>query len=308
MRARSIASGDEIPAASQSIAGALRPKWLARPSPLATLHTEELGEGGPMLVFLHGIAGTTRYWMPRIWPLAADHRIVAVDLLGYGRSPRPWIRYTVDRQIEELHRTIGKRGPVTLVGHSYGAILAVAYAAAHPAQVRRLVLVSLPFFESESAARSHFAGRPSPEGWVFRNLLFAVFACLVTRRLLRRLLPRVLTNMPREVVEDLVAHTWRSFTSTLWEGVYRYDLQPALDQLPPDLPVLCLHGDGDDTAPLAGVLTLRSQRPTWAFSILQGADHHPLLREPALCRAAIRRFVQSTGAVKPDPSARRSPG
>jgi pimeloyl-ACP methyl ester carboxylesterase len=177
------------------------------------------------------------------------------------------------------------------VGHSFGAILAVAYAAAHPDQVRRLVLVSLPFFGGESAARRHFQNSRSVEHWVLRNMLFAALACVASRWALRRALPPVLGDMPREVVEDLVQHTWRSFTSTMWEGIYRYDLRATADRLPPDLRVLCLHGESDPTAPLEGVRSLRMRYPTWSLSVLGDADHHPLLRDPAWCRAWIRRAV-----------------
>jgi len=294
VRPTAMASRDDVPAARPGTHQFRRPEWLARSKRPTALHTEEMGECGPLLVFLHGIAGSTRYWMPRVWPLASDHRLVAVDLLGFGRSPIPWARYTVERHVEELHKTIGDRGPLILVGHSYGAIVTLAYAAAHPAQVQGLVLVSLPFFMSESAARRHFTRRSSPDRWVFRNLMFAALACMATRRLLRRLLPKFLPNLPKEVVEDIAAHTWRSFTSTFWEGVYRYHPQVAVERLSPDLPVLCLHGDEDNTAPLEGVMSLRSTQPTWSFSIMEGVDHHPLLRESAQCRGAIRRFVQST--------------
>ena len=242
-------------------------------------------------MFLPGVGGTTRYWTPRVSSLARDHKLVVVDLLGFGRSPKPWTRYTVDRHLRELDATLGHRGPLTLVGHSFGAILAVAYAAAHPDQVHRLVLVSLPFFGSESAARRHFRNSRSVEHWVMRNMLFAALACMASRRVLRRALPRFLPDMPREVVEDLVEHTWRAFTSTVWEGIYRYDLQTAADRLPPDLRVLCLHGEADSTAPLAGVRALRMRYSAWSLSVLGGADHHPLLRDPAWCRAWIRRAV-----------------
>ncbi len=255
------------------------------------LYTVEHGARGPLLVFLPGIGGTTRYWTPRVLPLARDHRLLIVDLLGFGRSPKPWTRYTVDRHLRDLRATLGHRGPFTLAGHSFGAILAVAYAAAHPDQVRQLVLVSLPFFGSESAARSHFRNGHSVERWMMWNLLFASLACVATRRVLRRWLPGLLPDMPREVVEDLVEHTWRSFTSSVWEGIYRYDLQAAADRLPTELGVLCLHGQVDPTAPLGGVRSLRMRYPAWSLSVLGGADHHPLLRDPAWCRAWIRRAV-----------------
>jgi pimeloyl-ACP methyl ester carboxylesterase len=54
------------------------------------LFTDAVGAGGPTVVFLHGLGATTRYWGPRVTPLAARARLVLVDLLGFGRSPKPW--------------------------------------------------------------------------------------------------------------------------------------------------------------------------------------------------------------------------
>ena len=240
-----------------------------------------------MLVFLHGVGGTTRYWKGRVAPLADSHRLLLIDLLGFGRSPKPWGRYTVERHTETLHRVLEGRGRFTLVGHSFGAIAAVAYAAQYPAAVERLVLIGLPYFGSEERALDHFRHAATADRWVMTNMALAAVTCVVTRRVMRRVLPRLLPDMPRDVLDDLVRHTWRSFTSTLWEGVYRYDLAEDAARLPEELPVLLLHGDCDATAPLDGVRRLMAGRPRWTLRVLAGADHHPLLRDPAWCARAI---------------------
>lgn len=91
-----------------------------------------------------------------------------------------------------------------------------------------------------------------------------------------------------EVTEDLVQHTWRSSTSTLWEAIYRFDVFRAADALPEHLPVTLLHGALDQTARLSGVQELAWRHPEWTLRILNGGDHHPLLRNPAWTIAGIR--------------------
>ena len=252
------------------------------------LHQVELGLTGPLLVFLHGVGATSRYWESRVAPLSTDYRLVLLDLLGHGRSPKPWIRYSVDRHVDELHRVLLGRGPFMLLGHSFGAIAAVAYAARFPDDVERLVLLSLPYFGSEERALAYFRRARSPDCWVMTHMALAAVTCIVTRRLMRRLLPLLLPELPRDVVADLVQHTWRSFTSTLWEGVYRYDLVKDIERLKPDLPVLLLHGARDATAPVESVRRLAAGRAGWDLRILPDADHHPLLRDCGFCLAAIR--------------------
>lgn len=248
---------------------------------------EQLGKRGPLLVFLHGVGGTARYWKSRVAPLAETHRLLLIDLLGFGRSPKPWTRYTVERHVRELHNLLDGRGPFGLIGHSFGAVAAMAYAAQYPAAVEQLILLGLPYFGSEERAIDHFRHSSSPDHWVMTNMALAAVTCVVTRRVMRRVLPRLLPDMPRDVLDDLVRHTWRSFTSTLWEGVYRHDLAEDAARLRANLPVLLLHGDRDATAPLDGVRRLMAGRTRWTLQVLPGADHHPLLRDPAWCARAI---------------------
>lgn len=253
------------------------------------LFVEELGAGAPTLVFLPGIGATSRYWHTVVAPLAARARLLLVDPLGFGRSPKPWTTYSVDRHVAALHRAValgGEGGPVTLVGHSLGARLAVAYAARYPERVGRLVLVSLPYYGGPGEAEAHLR-RSGPGHWLWTNMALAAVVCLLSRRLLGWAFPRLLPELPREVAEDLTQMTWRSSTSSLWELLYRYDLGADADRLPDALPVLCLHGDGDRTAPLAGVRALVARHPQWRLEVVVGADHNLPLGRPDAVRGAL---------------------
>lgn len=224
------------------------------------LYTERLGDAGPVLVFLPGLGLTTLAWRPVAAPLAARVRAVLVDLLGFGRSPKPWTTYSVARHLAELHRVIAPLaagGRVTLVGHSIGARLAVAYAAAHPAAVERLVLVSLPYFGGEERAKRFLRQRG---GWVWTHMVPFGLACLLGRRLFGWALPLILRDLPRDVVEGLKQMTWRSSTSTMWEGIYRHDLAADVARVPAHVPVSACTATG--TRPLPWVACATSRRGT----------------------------------------------
>lgn len=263
------------------------------------LFTRELGHGRRLLAFLPGLANTTRYWESRVAPVAEHNRVLLIDPLGFGRSPKPWTTYSVERHVAEIHRVLHARGPLTLIGHSFGAILSIAYASQHPENVQGLVLIGLPVFHGELEAKRFFRSRPSPERWVLGNMVLASLACLLTRRLFRHVLPGLVTDFPREVTDDLVLHTWRSSTSTLWEAIYRFDVVHAADALPRGLPVMMLHGALDRTAPLTGAQELARRQPTWTLRILDGGDHHPLLRDPAWTLGAIQDFLTASDAASP---------
>jgi pimeloyl-ACP methyl ester carboxylesterase len=108
------------------------------------VHVVEVGprEGEP-IVLVHGLsAGGVDDFAALIPRLAEQHRVLAFDLPGFARSDSPARTHTPDDYVALLDRVIAGRftGPVTLVGHSMGGALAIAYAARHPERVRRLAL------------------------------------------------------------------------------------------------------------------------------------------------------------------------
>lgn len=255
------------------------------------LHVECYGDGEKTIVFIPGLGGTTRYWSHGIGTLADGYRVVLVDLLGFGASPKPWTRYSVDRHVDELHTVLSSLGPITLVGHSLGALLSVAYAARHRDHVENLVLIGMPYFGSEEAAYRYLRSGKVKWGFLYTNVALVMIACILTRRVFGWLLPYLRRDIPREVAEDLVKHTWRSSTSSLWEVVYRYDAADELRQLSDHARVLMIHGRDDEIAPFAAIEKLADERPGWTLIALDGLDHHPFLRTPYMCLSYIDAFV-----------------
>lgn len=104
------------------------------------------------VIFLHGIGNSSEAWHGVIEQLkGADVRIVAIDLLGFGRSPRPkYTEYDVVTQAKSVRLTCLLRGiftkDVVIVGHSMGALVAIEYAKRYPAYVSSLLLCSPPLY------------------------------------------------------------------------------------------------------------------------------------------------------------------
>ena len=115
----------------------------------------------------------------------------------------------------------------------------------------------------------------------------AALTCVISRRLFGWLLPHLAGDLPREVVEDSMTHTWRSSTSTLWEVLYRHDITGDIARLPAGLTVTLVHGDLDASAPLAHVRALQAEHPAWTLVVLPGCDHNAMLRDPVAVRAII---------------------
>ncbi len=124
-------------------------------------HLAIRGEGtGTPLVFLHALGASSRYWSGRLGALAATHRCVLPDLLGFGQSPKPSdCAYAISDHLDALTTTLTDQGlasePIVLVGHSLGAILAIEYASRFPEHVRSVILLGLPRYTSSSEARTY---------------------------------------------------------------------------------------------------------------------------------------------------------
>jgi pimeloyl-ACP methyl ester carboxylesterase len=109
----------------------------------------DAGEGSPV-VMVHGIASSS-VTFERLVPLVEPyHRVIAIDLLGFGESPAPDdSEYTIDEHVAAFARTVRSlrlREPLVLVGHSMGALIASRYAVMNASRVKKLVLVSPPLY------------------------------------------------------------------------------------------------------------------------------------------------------------------
>lgn len=107
----------------------------------------------PTLVLLHGLARTHKVWQATIEMLPDTHRIIAVDLLGFGQSAKPdWHSYNAEAQAMSLHATLrqlGVGGQIIIIGHSLGALVAIEYAKKYPRKIEALLLGSTPIYKSE---------------------------------------------------------------------------------------------------------------------------------------------------------------
>lgn len=128
-------------------------KWLRIPYSLHVRTFHRVKRPTATVLFIHGIGNNGAVWKPVIELLPADVRIVAVDLLGFGQSPKPeWAIYDAKRQATSVLATYLKlrlTGPVIIVGHSLGSLVAIEIAKRYPLLVKHLILCSVPFYRPD---------------------------------------------------------------------------------------------------------------------------------------------------------------
>ena len=131
------------------------------------IHIERLGESGPPVVMLHGLfVGSMASWYFTAAPaLAKTHRVLLYDLRGHGKSERPSNGYDIATMASDLEAIADSFSgePLMLVGHSYGAVIALHYALHHPGRVRKLALVDAPLPPSRLEELNAFARKTPSE-------------------------------------------------------------------------------------------------------------------------------------------------
>jgi pimeloyl-ACP methyl ester carboxylesterase len=238
------------------------------------LYTEIRGQGTPM-VFLAGLEGSTEFWQNRFEPLTRDHRLIFVDALGFGRSPWPDVRYTLEDHLGALRRTLVAKGAtrdVTIVAHSLGTILATYYAALYPSEVERLVLLGVPVFDSASEAKRRIREMSSIAALFSLHRWLAREACLTMgafRPLLRKVLPSLVPDLPPGVASDSVLHSWPAIDGTLRNVLFTRPVGIPLQEIGPK--VTFIHGSADAVTPLPRIERLA--RAIGARVVVTGNDH-----------------------------------
>ena len=134
------------------------------------LHVRFDEGSGPVIVLLHGINSNAECWRTVIDTIGPGYRVIAPDLLGMGLSPKPDdLDYSSDTHAAVLASTLdalGVTGRFVLVGYSMGGNVAIRYAATHPERLRRLFLLSAPFYlPPEAYSRANF-------GWQYAQARF----------------------------------------------------------------------------------------------------------------------------------------
>jgi pimeloyl-ACP methyl ester carboxylesterase len=124
------------------------------------------GQGDPV-VLLHGWPQTWYEWRHIIPELIANnYTVIAPDMRGFGDSEKPLTGYDTKTVAEDIYQLVKKLGysKIYIVGHDWGGIVAYSYAAAHPEDIRKMIILDiiLPGFGYEEA------GDFSPNGiWHF---------------------------------------------------------------------------------------------------------------------------------------------
>ncbi|GAC1345552.1 MAG: hypothetical protein NVSMB29_19820 [Candidatus Dormibacteria bacterium] len=256
-----------------------------------------LGESGPPVVMLHGLGGSGRAWGHAYDSLGERNRLVLPDLLGFGRSARPATGYTLEAHADAVAASLDELSidqPAVIVGHSFGALVAVTLARRRPELTSGLVLISPPIYRSASEAHAFAHGAFSRvERVIATPNPFAERLCrnLCGRRpgLAARVALFYRNDLPAEIARDGVLHSWESYSESIGELLAARVRPEWIAELA--LPVAILHGARDRLPDRALLEKIAATSPQIRFEVIDEADHQVPLAQPGRCLAHIERLL-----------------
>ena len=147
-----------------------------------TLYCSRAGEGAPPFVFVHGFACAHDDWQLQTERFSKDHRVLACDLPGHGRSPGTAADCTIERFGADVAALLGELdAPAVVVGHSMGCRVVLQASRAAPERIAALALMEgsrMALGEPRQAAEAmraaiEFAGYPAFAEALFRQMFLA---------------------------------------------------------------------------------------------------------------------------------------
>jgi pimeloyl-ACP methyl ester carboxylesterase len=257
---------------------------------------------GQPIVLLHGLASDADTWDKAVGPLAAHGlRVLAVDLLGHGRSDKPHGGYLLDDFAAQLHLLFDELGltTATLCGHSLGGAIAVHFGYHYPQHVQRLVLVSAGGLGHEVHLALRAAALPIAPRVMDVAMAPAMRRLYRSPRLHRalRLTPDNLVNLAR-AGRALGDPDGRAAFFAALRGVIAPSGQRGsfleMRYLAEQVPTLLVWSERDGVIPVAHAHATRDHLPGSRLVVFPGGGHEPHRRHARAFADSVAEFVESS--------------
>jgi pimeloyl-ACP methyl ester carboxylesterase len=258
----------------------------------------DLGDG-PALVFVHGLSGSWPNWLEQLPVFAREHRVIAMDLPGFGHSPMPREPITISayaRVLDGLLETLGVSA-ATLVGNSMGGFVSAELAIAYPQRVERLVLISaagISTYRHRDVERIEpYLRRVAPMVAVYTGWTAARSDWVARRPGLRNLTLGLVTRHPSRLPASLAAEQLRGAGKPGFMQALRANIDyPVRERLPEiACPTLIVWGDEDKVIPVHDASVFEELIPNSRKVIFEGTGHMAMLERPVAFNELLSEFV-----------------
>ncbi|MGN6274473.1 MAG: alpha/beta fold hydrolase [Solirubrobacterales bacterium] len=267
--------------------------------PGAEVNYAEVGEGEPIL-FVHGLAGCWRNWLENVPWFGRNYRAIALDLPGFGESPKPSWEISMGnygRLIHDFCERLGLDRVAALVGNSMGGFVSTEAVIQQPQRFERLVLVSaagISFAEAkgrrvDAVARSIEVAAP--------RFLVGDRRFFLTRPAGKKIaFGRVFRNPNKLRPELLKEQTTPGLSAPGFAdamvSIAGYDTRERLPEI--EIPTLVVWGLNDQIVPVEAALGYHRLIPNSRLEIFERTGHLPQLERPARFNPLVEEFIESS--------------
>jgi pimeloyl-ACP methyl ester carboxylesterase len=209
----------------------------------------DVGVGEPALVLIHGLGSYMPVWQRNLDALAQHHRVVAIDLPGYGKSAKANFDYSMAfyaRTVDGVINALGLKR-VVLVGHSMGGQIALTHALRYPGKAERLVLVAPAGFERFGRGEGTWLAEAVDKDYVAKTPAEAVYANVAVNFYS---MPKEARFMVSDRLRVIGGPDFDAYAYAVARSVYAMVHEPVLDRLSEiHVPALVVFGEDDGLIP-----------------------------------------------------------
>jgi pimeloyl-ACP methyl ester carboxylesterase len=261
------------------------------------MNVVDLGVHGSELpmVFVHGLSGSWQNWLENMPHFARTHRVLALDLPGFGHSPLPPWRISIESYGRLVHHFCDalEVGDCVVVGNSMGGFISAEAACAQPERFEKLVLVS-------AAGVSHARMRRQPAETAARMaaatapLLLKMQERGLRRPRLRAATFRGLFHRPDLLRRELLLEQFHNGAGRpgllpAVQGLVGYDILDRLEEV--DVPTLIVWGRNDRVVPAQDAAGFAQRLRNSTTVIFDGTGHLPQLERPVRFNRVLETFL-----------------
>jgi 3-oxoadipate enol-lactonase len=242
---------------------------------------------GPAVVLLHGFPLDARIWDDQVTALSGGHRVIALNLPGFGQSPSIG-PFTMDSLADVVHEHLKSIGalPCVLGGLSMGGYVAMAYCQKYPMDLKGLMLVDTKAEADTSAGKE---GRMKMIELVRKQGSGAVAEEMMPKMLSPKT-PRSglqVAQKLRQIMEACPAQTIEHALLALRDRPDRTEMLASIA-----VPVLIVVGQADAITPPQVAQAMNEKIPRAELVVIPDAGHMSPMEKPTEMNDATRRFLE----------------
>lgn len=252
----------------------------------------DIGDG-PAILLVHGLGGNWKFWLENICDLCSEHRVIAVDLPGFGESDCLRAQVTMRGFADVLAKLLATLdiSQVTIVGHSMGGIVVAYFALKYPDAVRGFVLAGSGGLRLSAWRRVCLLAAALTINSVLR--LKPLGSRIVRLDAVRRFALGRIVSDPSCVSADLIDQMTEGFGSRGFAPAIKAAINEDLQDELPNIrrPALLVYGDGDPLASPGYAAKLANLIPGSRLVILNHVGHAPMIEQRDIFNQLILDFA-----------------